>query len=186
MTAPNEIVTSRLMLRPPRKSDAEQIFWRYAQDPDVTRYLSWAPHQSIDDTAAFLERITADNEAERSCGYLIFLRKTSELLGSVGGTIDRHRLQFGYCLARDAWGRGFATEAARVFTDVAFSSLPVLRIQAYCDVENPASARVLEKTGLQLEGTLRSYLVLPNLGEAPRDVFLYAKVQGEVESSSDR
>ena len=51
------------------------------------------------------------------------------------------------------------------------------RIQAYCDTENNASARVLEKAGLKLEGTLRRYLVLPNLGTDPRDVFMYAKVR---------
>jgi RimJ/RimL family protein N-acetyltransferase len=51
------------------------------------------------------------------------------------------------------------------------------RVQAYCDVEHRASARVLEKAGLTLEATMRRYLVLPNLGTEPRDVFLYAKVR---------
>jgi [ribosomal protein S5]-alanine N-acetyltransferase len=184
MTAPNEILTDRLMLRPPRKSDAEEIFARYGRDPDVSRFLVWTPHKSIDDTCAFLDRFTADNEAGRSCGYLIFSRETGELLGSVGGAINEHRLQFGYCLAKDAWGLGFATEAARAFVDTVFASFPVSRVQAYCDVENAASARVLEKAGLQLEGTLRSYLVLPNLGDAPRDIFIYAKLNEASDAKS--
>lgn len=53
----------------------------------------------------------------------------------------------------------------------------IWRIQASCDAEHRASARVLEKTGLTLEGTLRRYLVLPNLGGVPRDVFCYAQVR---------
>jgi RimJ/RimL family protein N-acetyltransferase len=177
MSAPKEILTNRLILRPPRESDAEQIFARYGQDPDVSRYMSWMPHQSIEDTLTFLRRIIVDNEAGRSCGYLIFSRGSGELMGSVGGAIDQHRMQFGYCLAKDGWGHGFATEAARAFVEAVFAHLPVLRIQAYCDVQNPASARVLEKAGLKLEGTLRSYLVMPNLGDAPRDVMMYAKVR---------
>jgi [ribosomal protein S5]-alanine N-acetyltransferase len=177
MSVPNEIFTDRMMLRPPRESDAEQIFARYGQDSDVSRYMSWTPHQSIDDTLAFLRRIIADNNAGRSCGYLIFSRVGDELLGSVGGAIDQHRMQFGYCLAQDSWGRGFATEAARAFIEAVFAQLPVLRIQAYCDVQNPASARVLEKAGLTLEGTLHSYLMLPNLGDAARDILMYAKVR---------
>jgi [ribosomal protein S5]-alanine N-acetyltransferase len=174
MPVPGKILTDRLILRPPRLSDAEQIFARYAQDLDVSRYMSWTPHRSIDDTRAFLDRITADNESGRSCGYLIFSHNDNQLLGSVGGTIDQHRMQFGYCLARDAWGRGIATESARAFIEAVFARLPVSRIQAYCDVENAASARVLETASLKLEGTLRKYVVLPNLENSPRDVFLYA------------
>lgn len=88
-------------------------------------------------------------------------------------------MTFGYCLASDVWRRGYATEAARAFVEVAFNTLPLVRVQAMCDVENAASAHVLEKAGLTCEGTLRRYLVFPNLGEGPRDVFIYARVRGD-------
>lgn len=173
-----EIFTERLRLRPPSLEDAEPIFHRYGQDAEVCRYMSWRPHRSVDDTLEFLNRIVADNAAGRSEGYLIFAKHTGELLGSVGGGIDGHRMQFGYLIARDAWGRGYATEAATAFLSAAFGKNPsLLRIQAYCDVKNPRSAHVLEKAGLSLEGTLRRYLVLPNLGDTPRDVFMYAKLR---------
>jgi RimJ/RimL family protein N-acetyltransferase len=177
MTQTEEILTERLRLRPPTLGDAEQIFARYGQDPEVSRYMSWTPHRSIDDTLAFLRRIVSDNADGRSSGFLVFARDSGELLGSVGGAIDGHRMQFGYCLARDTWGKGIATEATRAFISAVKGLPSIWRIQAYCDVENPASARVLEKVGLKLEGTLRRFLVMPNLGEKPRDVFLYAKVR---------
>lgn len=182
MTHAQEILTERLRLRPPTESDAEAIFARYSHDPEVSRYLSWTPHRSIDDTHCFLRRIVADNTEGRSSGFLIFSRESGELLGSVGGAIEGHRIQFGYCLARDAWGHGFATEAAQAFVDASLIRPKVCRIQAYCDVENQASARVLAKIGLSLEGTLRRHLVLPNLGDMPRDVFLYAKVREDTAS----
>jgi [ribosomal protein S5]-alanine N-acetyltransferase len=53
----------------------------------------------------------------------------------------------------------------------------VWRVQAYCDPENGASARVLEKAGLVREGLLRRYIVTPNLGDEPRDVYVYALVR---------
>jgi RimJ/RimL family protein N-acetyltransferase len=99
------------------------------------------------------------------------------LLGSIGGIVEGHRMTFGYCLARDAWGHGFATEAATAFVDFVLNNPAYWRIQAFCDVENRASARVLEKAGLKLEGTLRRYLLLPNRSDVPRDVFCYAKVR---------
>jgi [ribosomal protein S5]-alanine N-acetyltransferase len=177
MTRPKEILTERLRLRPPTLTDAEQIFARYGQDSAVSRYMSWTPHRSIEDTLAFLERIVSDNAEGRSFGFLIFSRPSDELLGSVGGTLEKHRMQFGYCLARDAWGRGFATEAARAFVAAALELPGLWRVQAFCDIENNASARVLEKIGLEREGTLRRYMVLPNLGDEPRDVHCYAKIR---------
>jgi ribosomal-protein-alanine N-acetyltransferase len=172
MTKTNAILTERLRLRPPAEDDAEQIFARYGQDPEVSRYMSWTPHRSIDDTLAFLRRIVYDNAEGRSSGYLIFCRESAKLLGSVGGAYDGHRMQFGYCLARDAWGKGIATEAAGAFVNAAIALPSIWRIQAYCDVGNPASAHVLDKVGLKLEGTLRRFLVMPNLGDTPRRMAL--------------
>jgi RimJ/RimL family protein N-acetyltransferase len=177
MARAQEILTERLRLRPPTEADAERIFARYGQDAEVCRYMSWTPHRSIDDTLAFLRQIVASNSEGRSLGFLIFSRPSGELLGSVGGAIEKHRMQFGYCLARDAWGHGFATEAASAFVAAALSIPALCRIQAFCDVENRASAHVLEKIGLKFEGTLRRYMVLPNLGKTPRDVHCYAKIR---------
>ncbi len=176
MPFPDEIQTERLLLRPPTEEDAERMFARYCQDADVCRYMSWQPHKSIDDSLVFVRKTIADNAADLVAVRLIFSRASGELLGSVGGAFQSHRVQFGYCLARDAWGHGFATEAARAFVAEIMTDPRVWRMQAYCDVENVASARVLEKAGLSFEGTLRRYLVLPNLGDEPRDVLCYAKV----------
>jgi len=174
---PKEILTHRLRLRPPAEADADQIFARYGNDTAVCRYMSWTPHRSIDDTLSYLRRIVSDNEQGASAGYLIFSRDSGKLLGSVGGGLQGPRMQFGFCLARDAWGQGFATEATRAFINAASEDSAIWRIQALCDVENRASARVLEKSGLTLEATLRRYMVLPNLGDAPRDMLCYAKVR---------
>jgi RimJ/RimL family protein N-acetyltransferase len=57
-------------------------------------------------------------------------------------------------------------------------SLPnVYRAWAFCDVENRASVRVLEKVGMTCEGTLRRFVVHPNVGREPRDAFCYARVR---------
>jgi RimJ/RimL family protein N-acetyltransferase len=174
---PNELLTERLRLRPPAEADAELIFSRYARDPLVSRYMSWVPHRSIADTREYLCRIAGENELGASAGYLMFCRDGGELLGSVGGRIQAPIITFGYCLARDSWGRGIATEAAQAFVTEALAQPNVWRVQAFCDVENQASARVLEKAGLALEGTLRRYMVLPNLGDEPRDMLCFARVR---------
>lgn len=180
MPFPIEHFTERLHLRPITLADAERVFDRYCHDPRVTRYMSWKPHRTVEETRDYLRQRIDDNEAGRTAGYLIFLRDGDRLLGSVGGKIDGATVQFGYCLARDAWGHGFATEAARTFVAAAWTQPEIWRVQAFCDVENRTSARVLEKIALKHEGTLRRYMMLPNLGETPRDVHCYAAVRDDV------
>jgi RimJ/RimL family protein N-acetyltransferase len=69
------------------------------------------------------------------------------------------------------------TEAARVVVEWALSCPDVYRVWATCDVDNVASARLLEAVGMQREGVLRRWLVHPNVGDAPRDALCYALVK---------
>lgn len=179
MAFPAQIQTDRLTLRWPKESDAEAMFARYTSDANMCRYLSWRPHQSLSETEDFIRRDIEERESGSVYNWLIFSKENGSLLGSIGFGVRSHQVQFGYCLARDTWGHGFATEAALKIVEVALSDAAVWRVQAYCDVEHSASAHVLEKAGLVLEGTLKKYIVLPNLGEVPRDVFIYARVRGE-------
>jgi lincosamide nucleotidyltransferase A/C/D/E len=88
-----------------------------------------------------------------------------------------HRADLGYVLARSVWGQGFMTEAVQTLTQMALHEVPVARVAAVCDVDNVASARVLEKSGLVREGRLARYIVNPNITDEPRDVYLYARTR---------
>ena len=177
MTWPERIETERLVLRWTQESDAEEIFARYATDPDVVRYLLWKPHKSVEETRAWIRGRVADREAGLTFNWLLLLRESGQILGSIGCSVDKHVVQFGYCLGRDAWNKGYATEAAQTLVPLWLSTSGIWRVQAYCDLENVASARVLEKAGLTSEGTLRRYAISPNLSDEPRDVLMYARVR---------
>ena len=180
---PKTLQTDRLLLRPPRVTDAEEIFERYAQDPEVTRYLSWKTHQSVEETREFLT--TAEKFWHEQTGFPWLILRSSDqwVLGMIGlrpETRDpqqRHRTELGYVLAHDAWGQGFATEAAQAVIDASLAEEHIRRIWAYCDMENKPSARVLEKVGMTHEGILRRYMVFPNRSPEPRDVYCYALVR---------
>lgn len=179
MTTPEEITTERLLLRWPRETDAEEVLARYAQDPEVTRYLTWRPHEQIEQTVEYLRKSTVNREEGKAFPWLIRSRETRLVLGMIGLRIEGHVAHLGYVLVRDAWGQGYATEAARAVVAVGQKNESLWRIEAYCDVENAASARVLKKVGLSYEGTHRREIVLPNLSDAPRDVHCYAIVRGD-------
>jgi len=87
------------------------------------------------------------------------------------------KVEVGYGLARPYWGKGYMTEVLRTVIDWAFTQPDIFRVQAFCDVDNLGSARVMEKAGMVCEGTLRRYVLHPNISDEPRDVYLYAIVK---------
>lgn len=70
-------------------------------------------------------------------------------------SVPFRRARIGYTFHPEYWGRGFATEAARLLIAFGFGELQLHRIEAICDPRNAASARVLQKAGMTLEGKCR-------------------------------
>jgi ribosomal-protein-alanine N-acetyltransferase len=175
--APESIDTPRLLLRRPAASDVEAIFAQYASDPEVTRYVGWAAHASIDHTRAFVAFSDAQWNEHPAGPYLAFTRGDRRLVGGTGLMFESPlRASTGYVFAKDVWGRGYATEALGAMVDLARRT-GVMRLYALCHVDHRASARVLEKCAFELEGTLRRYVEFPNLaGGTPQDVHCYSRI----------
>lgn len=169
------LLTERLELRRPTRADAEAIFRRYAGDAEVTRYLSWPTHRSVHDTLAFVSWSDEDWARWPSGSQLIFSRADHQLLGGTGLSFHSpRRAVTGYVLARDAWGKGYATEALRSMVELA-RSLEVQQLEAVCHVDHLASAHVLEKCGFLLRGIQRSATTFPNLGEPSSEIRNYVR-----------
>ena len=153
------------------------MFERYAGDPDVTRFVGWPTHQSVQETKSFIAFSEAEWERWPAGPYLILTRDDGRLLGATGfGFETPYRAATGYVLARDEWGLGYATEALQAMVDLA-PSLGVRRLYAICHAEHRASAHVLEKCAFEREGLLRRYAEFPNLmPSGPADVLCYARV----------
>lgn len=179
MTAFLPIVTERLVLRDLTMDDAPAVH-RYGSDPEVVRYMPWGPNTWAD-TQDFLERKLDDQRADPRRGFdlAVTLASSGELIGACGITIistERLQAAMGYAYRRDIWGRGYATEAARALIAFGFERLGMHRICAYCDVDNIASARVLEKAGMQREGLLRQHMLMHGQW---RDFYLYAILEDD-------
>jgi [ribosomal protein S5]-alanine N-acetyltransferase len=164
MKSTERIETERLLLRKPRAEDAEEIFRRYASDPEVTRYLSWPTHRRLEQTHAFLEWSDEDWERWPAGSYLIFERDGEQrLLGGAGIAFQTPTLAVtGYVFAKDAWGQGYATEALEAMVKLA-RSCGVKRLVAVCHPNHRPSARVLEKCGFLLDEERRDNFEFPNL-----------------------
>ena len=155
--------------------DTQAIFDGYAQDAEVSRYLTWLPHTSITDTETYVQ---ACLNAATYRTYVLVQPANNEVVGSFDlRETGPARLGYGYVLARPFWGMGLMTEALTEVVDRALRQPSIWRIGDVVDVENGASARVMEKAGLEREGLLRRWSIHPNVGDAPRDCFSYAKVR---------
>ncbi len=160
--APRHVETARLVLCEPRTVDAALIFERYASDSDVTRFLGWRRHQSVSETQAFLDFSAQEWERWPAGPYLIQSRTDGQLLGGTGFGFDaRDAAATGYVLAKDAWGKGYATEALGAIVDIA-PQIGITRLYALCHPEHRASWHVLEKCGFARDARFRQ-TEFPNL-----------------------
>ena len=179
MKPPETIDTARLLLRKPSQVDAQELFAGHVTDPMVTKYLSWKPHTDIEMTRSYLRRCINSWQEEEAAAFpwVIVLKSEDRLIGTLEMRVLLFRADLGYALSRPYWGKGYATEAAQAVVDWAMAQPELYRVWAVCDVDNHASARVLEKAGMQCEGILRRFIVHPNISSEPRDCYCYSIVK---------
>jgi len=152
------IQTKRLILRDFTEADWEAVH-SYASDPEVVRYMNWGPN-TVEDTQNFIRRAIAMQKEQPRRGYnlAVVLKSENVIIGGCGIYVsnpDNREGWIGYVFNRNFLGQGYATETAKALLDFGFEQLNLHRIFATCDPANIASARVLEKIGMQLEGHLR-------------------------------
>jgi RimJ/RimL family protein N-acetyltransferase len=144
-------------------------------DPEVTRYMIWNTHRTIDDARSFLSSCEARWQSGAEYFWVITECPKDEAIGGISYRLKGDSADFGYVLNRNHWRRGIATEAVRAVVSWICSMESIRRVWATCDVENIASARVLEKAGFIREDVLPASTVRPNISSEPRDTYLYAR-----------
>ena len=143
--------TERLVLRQWRESDLEP-FARLNADPEVLRYFPALLSREQSD--AMVDRLSGHIEAESWGMWALERRDTGEFIGFTGLGVPRQVLPFqpcvevGWRLVADAWGHGFATEAAREALRVGFDDLGLTEIVAFTAVPNLRSRAVMERLGM--------------------------------------
>lgn len=139
--------TKRLLLRPWMEDDYEAMFYGWANDPEVTKYMTWNAHNSIEETKQIINKWIKDYEKPERLNFAIVLKESNELIGGIDivGYIENTPV-IGYNLSKKYWNNGYMTEACKCVIDYLFSSgHKEIRIDAM--VENIASNKVIQKCG---------------------------------------
>ena len=157
--------TERLILRPWRESDAEDLY-EYAKDPDVGPPAGWPPHESVESSRQIIGMFLSAPDTYAVC------LKNGKAIGSIGlkhkGQTDmtdrEDECELGYCIGKPFWGQGLIPEAAEELLRYAFEELGMRAVWCGYYEGNEKSHRVQQKLGFVYQYTTEG-LELPLMHE---------------------
>ena len=150
--------TQRLILRPFAAMDAQAMYNNWASDPEVTRYLMWPYHKSLQDSQDVINLWMADYPNDDYYQWAMVPKDVGQPIGCIGAVGQDEKLksmEIGYCIGKQWWNQGLMTEALAAVMAYLFEEVGINRLELRHDTDNPASGRVMAKCGLQLEGIHR-------------------------------
>ncbi len=152
------IETDRLILRRFTLEDADDMYRNWANDEEVTRYLTWPPHTSVEATGELLQGWIEAYQDIRNYNWCIEWKENHEAIGSISVVHLNDviaSVEIGYCIGHSYWRQGITSEALKALVKFFFGEVGVNRVEARHDVNNPGSGKVMLKCGLKYEGTRR-------------------------------
>jgi len=148
--------TERLILRPFKETDVENMYNNWASNNNVTQYLTWPTHISKDVTKSVVDFWVSKNEDLKNYQWCIEWKENNQAIGSfavVQIEEEINALELGYCIGEEYWNRGITSEAFKEVIRFFFEEVKCNRIFARHDICNPNSGKVMKKSGLLYEGT---------------------------------
>lgn len=153
------IETERLILRRFTLKDAVYMYYNWASDPEVTKYLTWPAHTSLKVTRDLLEEWVPRYADGGYFNWVIEYKETGKPIGNISVVKlneNTEAADIGYCMGRAYWGKGLMPEALKAVVEYLFDVVGLNRIAACHDVNNPNSGKVMKKAGMRWEGILRA------------------------------
>lgn len=153
-----DIQTERLILRDASVSDADDMF-EYAKLEEVTKHLSWKPHQIVKDSEKILDVLS--KEAKEKDSYVlkaIVLKENNKMIGTIDARIfgeGQKDAEFGYCLNPKYWNKGYMSETLKAFMEALHKECSIENIFGSFERENIASKRVMQKNEMYYYETVK-------------------------------
>jgi [ribosomal protein S5]-alanine N-acetyltransferase len=157
-----ELATPRLTLRKLTLADAGDVF-EYASDPEVTRYVFWQTHASVQESVDFLNRHDQLARNGDMTSWAMEHNADRKMIGTCGFVWwrpEHGKAEIAYAISRKYWSQGLVTEAVNACIAYGFEALKLIRIEARCMPDNIGSERVMQKCGMTYEGTLRQTMLV--------------------------
>jgi ribosomal-protein-alanine N-acetyltransferase len=174
-----ELRGPHLTLRLPHPDDAPALL-ALASDPEVTRWFSWGPYETIDQPIAWIEAQEERREAGDQLDFVVHDREHGPIGVTGLAELSRRdrRAMVGTWFGRAHWGTGANAESKALLAHAAFAICGMERLGAYSNPENARSANALERVGFTREGTLRGW---HRHGDRQLDVHVFGMLRADWE-----
>jgi [ribosomal protein S5]-alanine N-acetyltransferase len=172
MRLPKKLVTQRLLLRPIQKDDVDDIV-EGINNLNVSKWLLKVPYpyHKKDAQGWVTKKIKKKNDMQ----FILELKSEKKAIGAMGLhqiNLEQGTATTGYWLSEKYWRYGYGSEALGAVLDVAFNKLNLRKVEAAVFVGNPASGKLLEKFGGQIEGLKRKAVISKATGKI-MDEYIY-------------
>ncbi|MCM3742571.1 GNAT family N-acetyltransferase [Sporosarcina luteola] len=171
--------SERVILREMEENDWIDVH-KYASQEKVCQYQPWGPN-SEQESNDFVKQVLKDAGKDPRIRFVfaVIVKESGKMVGAGEINIRDFSNRVGeiaYIMNPQYWGKGFATEVAKLLIAHGFSDFHLHRIFATCDPRNIGSLKVLEKVGMIKEGRLREDLLIK---DGWRDSLLYSILEQE-------
>ena len=180
-----ELATDRLTLRRFEIEDAENMFYNWASDTEVTKYLTWPAHESVEVTEKILTDWISHYEEKNFYQWAIELNDLEQPIGTISAVRvndDIEAVELGYCIGKEFWNKGYTTEALKETIRFFIVEVGAGRVSARHDVANPNSGKAMLSAGMDYEGTLRA---ADRNNQGICDIAVYAKIRSKALDEAD-
>lgn len=142
--------TKRLKLRALTLDDAEEVFKNWTSDDEVSKYVRWSTHKSVEETKEYILLEEKRRKEEGCFNWGIVIKETNELIGAIAAfPSEDERYEIGYNIARKHWNNGYTTEAAKEVIRYLNEGKNIHRFRCAHAILNPASGAVMRKVGFK-------------------------------------
>lgn len=149
--------TERLILRTWTYNDANALF-EICRDAETMLHIGdRKPYESVEKAKEFLNWAVLYQKRNGFCRWAVTEKLSGKIIGSCGfARREMEEVELGYLFAREVWGKGYATEAAKACLKFGFETLGFTKIMALTDTDHVKSQRVLRKIGLTPRGIVKT------------------------------
>lgn len=133
-------------------TDADDMFCNWVTDPDVSKFWGWEPNKDIEETKSLLSAWIVDYTRLDHYHWVVVLKETSQAVGYIylqDISEEEGNAAVHYLLSRKYWNQGLMTEACKAVINFSFLSIGLLSIHTLNHVDNPASGKVMQKSGFR-------------------------------------
>lgn len=143
--------TDRLILRKFKIEDAEQVYNNWTNDDEVSKYMRWNTHKSVEETKEWLKEEENNYRNKDYYTWGIYLKEIGELIGSISALYRKEdgRYEIGYGIGKKYWRNGYTSEALKRVMDYLIYEEKIKRFKCSHAKLNPVSGAVMQKVGFK-------------------------------------